>query len=264
MTRPADAKTAIRYRRDYRLRAIALLAVAVFAFGMLVQLAPSRGIEAEPDAPFANLKLTAIKRDTGPTPETAHTPPAPPPTSRLDRALADAAKAIEQGHHDEAIRTLDRVRPEALGSAAAFHLIGKALIGKGDFEVARDFLSRAIDLDPTRAEAYFDHARASEGLDDLQSALGGMRSYLHVETNNDPYRLRIAQARSAIWEWEAQLGRGPWGPTRGIPPGFTAEMIKRDGKGVGVVMQKPDTLQPDGSMEYEIRAGELQTHLFKP
>lgn len=260
-----------RTNRDYRSQAIILLAGSILAIGLLIQFIPSRGVVARPateaarSSPFASLNFGTSSGDTStqrevPLAENAGNPP----STRLDRALADAETAIEQGRHDEAIRTLNRVRGEAMQSATAFHLIGKALIGKGDFETARDFLSKAIDLDPTRAMAYFDHARASEGLNDLESALGGMRSYLHMETNNDPYRLPIAQARSAIWEWEAKLERGPWGPTRGIPPGFTADMLKRDGKGVGVVMQKPETLKPDGSMEYEIRAGELQTHLFKP
>lgn len=258
------------FKRDFRPRAIVLLAGSIFAFALLIQYIPSRGVEVgsepppESASPFGSLNLTTTARDAKPRPESSVTESGAPLSPRLRQALAGAESAIKHGRHDEAIRTLNRVRDEALGSSAAFHLIGKALIGKGDFATARDFLSKAIDLDPTRAEAYFDHARASEGLNDLPSALGGMRSYLHVETNSDPYRLRIAQARSAIWEWEAQLGRGPWGPTRGIPPGFTADMLKRDGKGVGVMMQKPETLKPDGSMEYEIRAGELQTHLFKP
>lgn len=250
-------------RRDHRPLAIVLVAGSVLLLALAIKFLPSRGVVATTAAPraesspFSGLEPTAATHPFEERVEAASPPP------QLARALAAAEGAISQGRNDDAIAALNRVRGDALDSPAAYHLIGKALIGKGDFATARDFLAKAIDLDPGRAEAYFDHARASEGLDDLESALGGMRSYLHVETNNDPYRLRIAQARSAIWEWEAKLGRGPWGPTRGIPPGFTEEILRRDGKGVGVMMQKPDTLKDDGSMDYEIRAGELQTHLFK-
>ena len=137
------------------------------------------------------------------------------------------------------------------------------LIGRGEHAVAHDFLNRAINLDPALAEVYFDHARASEGLGDRVSALGGMRTFLHLVKDSDPFRLPVAQARSAIWEWEAQLGRGVYGPTKGVPPGFTAEQIKRDGKGVGTMMQKPETLRPDGTMDYEIKAGERHPNLWK-
>lgn len=178
--------------------------------------------------------------------------------------LAEGTKLIEAKRFDEAVQLIDRAGQLAPDEPRAYVQMGHALKGRGDFAAAQFFFERAIDLDPTFSDAYLGFAEASEGLGDLESALGAMRSFLHVVEDADPYRLKVAQARSAIWEWEAQLGRGPWGPTRGIPPGFTADEIKRDGRGVGVKMQKTDTLREDGTMDFEIKAGDRFPELFKP
>ena len=242
------------------------LLFVILLIGAVLQRLPGRGIEVstqvdtEPSKPVLSAlrenaaAVSAAREDIAP--ESA-------PGDDLGRALKQARAQIEAGKFDDAIRTLNPMRPQAGNSAPTYHQLGRALIGRGDYAVARDFLAKAIDLDPTLAEAYFDHARASEGMGDKVSALGGMRTFLHLVKDADPFRLPVAQARSAIWEWEAQLGRGVYGPTKGIPPGFTAEQIKRDGKGVGTMMQKSETLRPDGTMDFEIKAGERQPNLWK-
>lgn len=244
--------------RDHRRGAIIAAFLLIAGFGAIVRLVPGNGIVAgDPGRAFDGLRMPLTPaRDSGRKTEEV-TPNEQDEKSKgeLGRALKLAEERLNAGDHNTAIRILNKIRPLAGNSAQAYRLIGRALAGRGDNQTARDFLAKAIDLDPTLAETYFDYATVSENLGDLESALGGMRNFLHLETKNDPYRLKIAQARSAIWEWESQLGRGPWGPTKGIPPGFTAEMIKRDGKGVGVMMQKPETLRPDGTMDFEIKSG---------
>lgn len=170
-----------------------------------------------------------------------------------DSLLAMANDQLQLGAADAAADALQRAMFIAPDHPAAFHAMGQVMMQRGRFRDARDYFESAIDRDPLRADAYFDHATASEALGDLESALGGMRSFLHVAQDKDPFRLKIAQARSALWEWEAKLGRGPWGPTRGIPPGFTEAELKRDGKGVGVKMPIPGTEGPDGLQKYEIK-----------
>jgi len=258
-------------RRDYRLLAFTSVAVLIGGVGYLVQWIPSRGVQASP--PMAVKERSGFTGLTGPhadaQPSSIEQDPAhgannsESDSGELKQALKQADALITEKKYDDAIRALNRVRPLAGSSAQAYRLLGRALLGRGDHATARDFFAKAIDLDPTLAEAYFDHATASEGLGDRESALGGMRSFLHLVKDPDPFRLQVAQARSAIWEREAQLGRGPYGPTKGIPPGFTAEQIKRDGKGVGTMMQKPETLRPDGTMDYEMKAGERFPNLWK-
>lgn len=275
-----DASTAMdqpsampRQRRsDVRLAASLLTAAAIVGLGFAVKLMPGKGVDASAlpvetkPAPFADLreaKPEAVKPRPEVPEETKADASGSADAKALDGALKRSATLIAAKRYDEAIVTLNQARPLAGNSAKAYQQIGRALLGKGDASTARDFFTKAIDLDPNLAEAYFDHATASESLGDLQTALGGMRSFLHLVKDANPYRLQVAQARSAIWEWEAQLGRGPWGPTKGVPPGFTAEQIKRDGKGVGVMMQKPETLRPDGTMDFEIKSGQRFPELWK-
>ena len=257
-----------RGRQDYRLLALFSLVLAIVALGYFVRFLPSRGIEAVPAPVKSGQSGFAGLGPMGPEspvaiPEEGEDLLSNVQSKELASALKQSESLIGAGKYDDAIRALNQVQPLAANSALAYRQLGRALLGKKDYATARDFLAKAIDLDPTLAEAYFDHAAASEGLGDLEGALGGMRSFLHLVKNADPYRLPVAQARSAIWEWEAKLGRGPWGPTKGIPPGFTAEQLKRDGKGTGVMMQKPETLRPDGTMDYEIKAGKRFPELWK-
>lgn len=263
-------------RRDYRLPALLALAGGVVALGFVVALLPGRGVTtAQSDEAaqhgFGELQESEMA-DTGKEAETG-----PPVDPRQDpeayqkwqqdkdakEFLKRAASAVSAKRHDEAIEILNSGLPVLKGKPEAYVAMGNALLGKRDFATARDFMMAAIDRDPGFADAYFGYAIASEELGELDSALGAMRAYLHTEKNPDPYRLKVAQARAAIWEWEAKLGRGEWGPTKGIPPGFTAEELKRDGKGVGTKMPIPGTEGPNGLMQYEIKSGK-RIEMFKP
>jgi hypothetical protein len=123
---------------------------------------------------------------------------------------------------------------------------------------------RAIELNPAQANAYYGIAMVQDAEGNIEGALGGMRSFLHLVKDPDPFRIHVARARSAIWEWEAKLGRGPWGATGGIPPGFTEEELRRDGRGAGVKMPIPGTEGPDGEPQYEIKSADRFPEIFKP
>jgi tetratricopeptide (TPR) repeat protein len=264
-TAPAPIRR--RPTRDYRPWALGGIVIAVGLLGVTIQQLPTRGVIAEappsrettPTAGFESLKATsAVGKGTEET-ELLPEPPSAadrPPTERerANAAIKEAARQLKAKRPDDAIRTINSEQAALRNDPRAYYYLAKALLARGDAATARDFYLKSIDLNPSMADSYFGYAEASEAEGDLESALGGMRSFIHVSRDADPYRLRIAQARSAIWEWEAKLGRGPWGPTRGIPPGFTAEEIKRDGRGVGIKMQKNETLRPDGTMDAEMKA----------
>lgn len=87
--------------------------------------------------------------------------------------------------------------------------LGFALLGQQDYENAANEFGKAIDLRPEQANAYWGLGLAYEAMKDYEGALGAMRSYIHLSrVPNDPY---VTKARSALWEWEAQLGRIPKG-----------------------------------------------------
>ena len=266
-----------RKRRDYRLPALALVLACAAAIGGLVQIMPGRGVEAPSAASqtahaalpagFETLRegTAEQKPESMPAAEQheSNGDPAAKRSKEIGELLRSAQKSIREARYDEAMTTLNRAGPLDPQHAPTYLAMGHALAGKRDFAQARRYYEAAINFDPLLADAYFAHAAASEQLGELEAAVGGMRSFLHTVKNPDPYRLQVAQARSAIWEWEAQLGRGDWGATRGIPPGFTAEEMRRDGKGMGTKMPIPGSTGPDGMSQYEIKTSD-KFNLFKP
>lgn len=164
-----------------------------------------------------------------------------------------AASMLHLRRYEEAMVALHRVLELEPTLPEAHVNMGYALLGLDRPAEAADFFAGAIDLRANQANAYYGMGVALSEMNDLEGGLGAMRSYLHLVDNDtnvgyvedeDPAGLFIARARSAIWEWEAQLGRGPWGPTRGIPPGFTEEEVRRDGTGVGMHNMQRGDLAP--------------------
>jgi tetratricopeptide (TPR) repeat protein len=255
-------------RRDRRLPTLLFMVAAVAALGYGFSLLPGRGVQvaqagSAPDlstlpASSADARRQMTEAARIELSADAQDPDAP----RARKVLAQADEQLRQRKFNEAIATLHQERELMQKYAESYLLLGRALEGRKEYAAARDFYMAAIDRNPLLSEAYWGFATTSEELSDLESALGGMRSYLHTEPDRDPNRLKIAQARSAIWEWESKLGRGPWGPTKGIPPGFTAAELKRDGKGVGVKMPVPGSEGPDGRMQYEIKSAD-KIQIFK-
>lgn len=251
-------------RRDYRRVVSVSLLLAILALGYLFSHLPGRAVVAEAAAPpFAGLTPTAAPT-AKPRTEAVPDGDESPHRAAIEEALQIIAKQIDNGLSDEALAALETIRPIVRGNARAYLLVGRALEAKKDFAAARDFYAAALDRDAYLSDAYWGVATTSEAMADLEAAVGAMRSYLHTEPDKDPERLRIAQARSALWEWEARLGRGPWGPTKGIPPGFTADDLRRDGRGVAIRMPVPGTEQSDGSLLAEIKHADKKTIFPRP
>ena len=261
-------------RRDFRLPTLLLALVAVGALGYGFSLLPSRGIEATSAASppasaaagFTGLSESASARQDVSAAAALELAidPKDPDGPQARKILKEAGEQIKLRRYEETIQGLHQDQLLLKKYPEAYVLMGRALEGRKDYTAARDFYQAAINRNPFLADAYWGFGTASEALGDLPSALGAMRSYLHTEPNKDPSRLRIAQARSAIWEWESKIGRGPWGPTKGVPPGFTADELKRDGKGVGTKMPIPGTEGPDGRMRSEIKSAKKIEIFSKP
>jgi len=82
--------------------------------------------------------------------------------------------------------------------------MGFALFELGRVDAARDFFDSAVEQNPYQANAYYGLALVDEQSGDLESAMGAMRSYIHLAGPNEDDRF-LRRARSALWEWESRL-----------------------------------------------------------
>lgn len=172
----------------------------------------------------------------------------PPADDNPQRLLAKGRKEVDQKRYDEALATLAQAIQRKPQFPEAYTAGGFALLGKKLPDNARTAFLRAINMNPGLADAYFGLGFALEALGDSEAALGAMRSYIHLTPVKDPYNKTVVTARSAIWEMESRLGRGPWGATGGIPPGLTEAEVRRDGNGAGMM-----TPLPDGTSRAQVR-----------
>jgi tetratricopeptide (TPR) repeat protein len=118
----------------------------------------------------------------------------------VDDLFQKAVIMLHSKQYDYAVVALHRVLELAPRMPEAHVNMGFAMLGRGDYSVARDFFQSAIDLKPQQVNAYYGLAEALEHECDIAGAIGAMRTYVHLAQDNDPY---LRKARSALWEWES-------------------------------------------------------------
>lgn len=128
------------------------------------------------------------------------------PQNELTRRFDQAVYMLHAKQYDHAVTALHRVIQLSPRMPEAYVNMGYALLGLERYHAAHDFFKTASDLDPYQANAYWGLAITFEHSGDLKAALGAMRIYIHLAKANDPF---VRRARSALWEWETQLARGP-------------------------------------------------------
>lgn len=124
--------------------------------------------------------------------------------AELARRFDQAVVMLHARQYEHAVTALHRVIELAPEMPEAHANMGYALLGLQRIDAARAFFLAAIELRPEQANAYYGLAVAAEAGQDYETALGGMRSFLHLAGADDPHR---ARARAALWEWEGKLGR---------------------------------------------------------
>ncbi len=187
----------VRNKADRRPLALAITVAGVLALGGLIAYWP-RSLPT-PDMPAPQSALPDARVD----PE-GHVTAAR--ANEIDMRFKQAAIMLHAGRYEDASVALHRLLELAPAMPEAHVNMGFSMVGLERYDVARDFFHGAIELRPTQANAYYGLAMALEGLDDLEGALGAMRTYIHLSRPDDPY---LAKARSALWEWETALGRTP-------------------------------------------------------
>lgn len=173
-------------------------------------------IQAEAKPGVASLPVSEARID----------PSVDPQGHSKQRRMEQIAERFDQGvamlhakRYDYAVKAISRVLELSPNLPEAHVNLGFAYLGLEDYKAAGDAFATAIRIKPFQANAYWGLAVSLEHLGDLQAALGAMRSYIHLAKPDDTF---VRQARSALWEWEERLKRGPlpeeeqkWLETRG-------------------------------------------------
>ncbi len=166
------------HRRNLMPYAVPLFIAGVVGLGAILSLLPGRGVEA----PLVQ--------------ETAAQEPG------FADYFATGVHLLQVGLPREAASAFEnakRLRPHI---AEARINLGYAYLAAGQFVDAEAAFSEALDLKPGQINGYYGWAESLEALDDLPAALGAMRSFVHLSSEDHPYRRR---ALAAIWEWQTAL-----------------------------------------------------------
>jgi tetratricopeptide (TPR) repeat protein len=131
----------------------------------------------------------------------------------LKKRFNEAVALLHAKQYQYAILALNQVIKLQPKLPEAYVNIGFAYLGLEDWNTAEIAFNKATELKPDQANAYYGLALVYEGKKDYETALGAMRSYIHLSTPKDPF---LAKARSALWEWEAALGRIPGAKKSGL------------------------------------------------
>jgi tetratricopeptide (TPR) repeat protein len=188
---------------------IVLLAGAPGIRGLMwnIHLGPHRALEQRDSSasPGGSIPRPTVENSLD---SAASLPPTPldPRMREIQERFQQAVMMLHAGRYDDAATALHRVILLSPRLAEAYVNMGYAMMGLERYAAARDFFLAATDLKPYQANAYYGLATALEQLNDLEGALGAMRTFIHLSPPDDPF---VRKARSAIWEWDTQLARGP-------------------------------------------------------
>jgi len=123
-------------------------------------------------------------------------------TTRFEQAIV----MLHAKEYEHAATALHRVMELSPRMPEVYVNMGYAKLGQALPQEALVFFETATQLKPEQANAYWGMAVALESMGDLAGALGAMRTFIHLSPGNDNFARR---ARSALWEWEETLARGP-------------------------------------------------------
>ncbi|MDR2877245.1 MAG: tetratricopeptide repeat protein [Chromatiales bacterium] len=186
----------------------AVAALSLAFVGLIVCTAVMLGMSAEPrSSPLplrpgaqATAQSALAQKDAGAS------LPNDPRMAQITERFEQAVVMLHAHRYEEAVVALERVIKLSPRLPEAYVNLGYAMLGLERYENARDFFLAATELQPYQGNAYWGLAVALEALDDIDGALGAMRTYIHLTPQDEP---RLRRARSALWEWETRRERGP-------------------------------------------------------
>ena len=180
---------------------IVMVAVIAIPIGLLTQ---HINVSKPPPMKAQSSSVDFFPQDSGQPQQVSQQDGKPP--GELEVRFQQAVVMLHAGQYEDAVTALHRVLELSPRLPEAYVNMGFALFALERYKTAREFFEAATDIRPYQGNAYWGIAISLEKLGDLEGALGAMRTYIHLAPPNDPY---VTRARSALWEWETTLKRGP-------------------------------------------------------
>lgn len=118
------------------------------------------------------------------------------------RLFREGVEFLKQGRTHEAIIVFEAANQLKPHMPEVPVNLGFAYLARDKHDVARRHFEHALELKPDQANAYYGLASALDGLGDLEGALGSLRTFVHLEKGDTPFR---AKAMAGIWELEEKL-----------------------------------------------------------
>lgn len=113
----------------------------------------------------------------------------------------DAIQLMQFKHHDAAVIQWHKFIASYPSIVEAHVNLGFSFIALKEWDFAKAALEHALDVRAEQANAYYALALIAEERGEWETALGNMRTYLHLR-DNDAF---ASKARAAIWVWEEKI-----------------------------------------------------------
>lgn len=128
------------------------------------------------------------------------------PLSILELRFQQGVSMLHAKQYDYALVAFNQVIKLSPKMPEAFVNMGYAFLGLKRYKEAEGYFEKATELRPYQGNAYWGLAVALDEQGDIPGAMGAMRTYIHLAPPDDPY---VKKARSALWEWDSLLKKGP-------------------------------------------------------
>ncbi|OUS27931.1 hypothetical protein A9Q98_08615 [Thalassotalea sp. 42_200_T64] len=200
--------------KDIRVRALAVLVIAIALIGFLLKQTPDswvvgdqKNYDNNATIPTYLIKPEQDKAEESEPVILAKLDPKGHASQQqhlqLQQQFSDAAELLRIGHHQQAITVLHKVLQQQPNMVEAHVNLGFAMLGLKDLQKAANSFAYALELRPEQANAYYGLALVAEQEQDYEIALSAMRTYIHLREDD----LYIAKARAALNFWQQQLAQ---------------------------------------------------------